>query len=436
MLRKLVSNSTFSLINNLLQLVLSLGSGMLIARFLGVKGKGEVYLITQVYTMLQIVFSIGLGSALLYFLKKEEINRQQSNAFIVVYCLLMTVFFAMLLFTFGSSIGFVFGGEIPYNFLVLSFLLALLNISSSFVGYAGMAEEEGVKWWSICTFLGNIFYLIMLVVFIIFIKLSTVGVIYALLISVLVKLALLAWPVHKDRFKFERINGAQFKKIVLYGFQIFISNLFLTSVFRIDTFFLNKMSTVSQLGIYSVATSVGELLLLIPNAIGVALFPHLSGLKRADQRAAMCVVGRVCFIIGLLGILGLAVIGYPFIIIIFGKAFISAFPPFLMLLPGLFAMTLNYSYSNYFSSIGKPLIGAYAFSIGLFINIILNVVLIPNLGISGAAISSSTSYLAITIGFVVFIKREDNVSIIDFVIPQKSDFIYIIDKVKTIVLKK
>jgi O-antigen/teichoic acid export membrane protein len=89
------------------------------------------------------------------------------------------------------------------------------------------------------------------------------------------------------------------------------------------------------------------------------------------------------------------------------------------------AMTVNYSYSNYFSSIGKPLVGAYIFISGLIINIVLNLVLIPKIGISGAAISSSITYVCVTIGFAIKIIKLENLPIREFMIPKLSDYLYV-----------
>lgn len=428
MIKKLVNNSAFSILNNLVQLLVSLGSGIIIARSLGTEGKGEVFLITQIFNLIGVIFSFGFGPAIIFFLKNDTISKARLNSFILCYSVLLAFIFALSLLFFSSEISHLFSENFQFRLLVLTFIIAHLNIASSLVGYKQMANENGVKRWSVITLISNLCYVVTLLLFLLVFKMQVMGVIYALICGGVVKLLLLFYQP-KVQEGYELFLVGDVKKLAGFGFQIFLSNLFLTTVFRVDTFFLNKMVSLSQLGLYSVSVNVGELLLLIPSAIGVALFPHLSGLEKKEQKSAMCLVGRISFVIGLIGILGLAVIGYPFILIVFGRDFLPAFLPFLMLLPGLMAMTLNYAYSNYFSSIGKPMAGAYIFLVGLLINVLLNLWLIPIFGIAGAAISSSITYVVITMGFILKVRQMDNLPLTEFVFPKVSDYIYIKNQV-------
>jgi O-antigen/teichoic acid export membrane protein len=141
-------------------------------------------------------------------------------------------------------------------------------------------------------------------------------------------------------------------------------------------------------------------------------------------------------ILGLVGCLILILIAYPFIIIIFGQKFIGAFIPTLLLLPGLIAMTLNYSYSNFFSAINKPFLSAGIFAIGLVINILLNITLLNKFGIIGAAIFSSIAYIIITVGFIfVILKTNKELTLKEIAIPRKEDFKYFISKFKNYIPK-
>lgn len=409
---------------------------MIIARFLGPSGKGEVFLITQIFGFIQVIFSFGFGPAIIYFLKKNEISLEKVNLFIWVHCLLLAVLFTIGVFFISDIINTLIGGNLSVKLLALTFFIGQINILSALIGYKIQMSDDGIKYQSVAGLVSNGFYVLFLVLALIVFNLGVVGVAYSLVGSALIKLIMFFLKKDSSLISFEKVDASDLNKLLKYGSHIFLTNFFLTSVFRIDTFFLNKMVSTADLGLYSVSVNISELLLLIPSAIGIALFPHLSGLIRDEQLSTMCLVGRVSFIIGLLGIVGLSIIGYPFIWVVFGESFLPAYVPFLFLLPGLMAMTVNYSYSNYFSSIGRPLIGAYVFIAGLIINVILNLVLIPQLGISGAAISSSITYVFITIAFVMQIKRIDNLSIWEIMIPKISDYLYIKQKVMNILSKK
>lgn len=435
-MKELIKNSTFSILSNVLQLVVSLGSGIILARSLGTSGKGEAYLITQIFGFIQVIFSFGFGPAIIYFLKKKELSLKKVNFFILLHCSFLAVIFILAVIFFNNIINMLIGGDLSLKLMVLTFIIGYINILSGLLGYKILIHNNGIKYQSIAGLVSNGAYILLLVLTLLIFGLGVVGVAYSLIGSALVRLLLYVIKKENNLVTFEKINLLEVNKLFKYGFYIFLTNFFLTSVFRIDTFFLNKMVSTAQLGLYSVSVNVSELLLLIPSSIGVALFPHLSGLDKKEQTDTMCLVGRVSFIIGFLGIFALAIIGYPFIWIVFGKDFLPAFVPFLFLLPGLMAMTVNYSYSNYFSSIGQPLVGAYIFLVGLIINVVLNLVLIPKLGISGAAISSSITYAFITIGFAIKIIKLDNLPLKEFMIPKLSDYSYVKKKITGFLKKR
>jgi O-antigen/teichoic acid export membrane protein len=426
MIKKLFSNSAFTIFNNLSQLVISLGSGMIIARNLGTAGKGEVFLITQIFTLCTIIFSFGFGPAIIYFLKNNKISNSAVNYFILAYSIFLAFIFILSVFFFGSDIIHFFSHDFEIDILTYIFLISHLNVVSGLIGYKKLKNENGLKRLSIITITSGFLYLIFLSYFVLIEDLDVLGVIYALMVGVFFKCIMLTYDHnHHSLQEFSKIKTGEIIKITKFGFHTFLSNIFLTGVFRLDTFFLNKMVNFAEIGLYSVAVNVGELMLLIPSAIGVALFPHLLGISKEDQINSMCLVGRISFLIGVFGVFILAIIGYPFIHIFFGKNFLPAYPPFVILLPGLLAMTLNYAYSNYFHSIGKPLIGAFIFLVGLIVNILLNLWLIPIYGIFGAAISSSLAYFVITGGFIYKIKKINRLSLREFVFPKISDYAYI-----------
>lgn len=404
---------------------------MIIARMLGPEGKGTLFLITQIVSIGAVFFSMGIGPALLYHLKQNKFSKHQATTFSLLYAIVVTVVI-FLLFIFGKNYFIsLLQSSITTGMLVFGVVLIVLNILITFWGYVLMDNESGVKTWSIISVIGNLLYLVVLFSLVMGLLEGVKGALIALLASSLFRISILFRYTFFHGFSFATMPAGSVKPIYKYALSIFIGNLFLTGVYRIDVFFVNNMLSVSELGIYSASVNVSELLLLVPNAIGVALFPHLSSLESEDRTQTMSKIGRLSLILGVGGSLFLIVIAYPFIIIVFGEKFKDAFIPTLLLLPGLVAMTLNYAYSNYLNAIGKPLVGAKIFAIGLAANILLNWSFLKTYGINGAAVFSSITYSIITIGFILAILKNDkHLKFKDIVIPNSDDFKYIFNKVQ------
>jgi Na+-driven multidrug efflux pump len=102
-------------------------------------------------------------------------------------------------------------------------------------------------------------------------------------------------------------------------------------------------------------------------------------------------------------------------------AFEESIAPFLLLLPGIVSLSVSKVLSGYVSGIGYPgRVGKVAVS-SLLVNILANVLLIPSLGIAGAAIASTISYTFNACLMVVSTARLAMVRRRDLVIPTAAD---------------
>ena len=428
---KISENSFFSIVNNIINLSVSIFSGMIIAKTLGPEGKGTFFLVSQIISIGAVLFSVGIGPSILFFLKKKILTKNEAFTICILYSLFIVIIFAFLYGFFKTHFVVYLKNTITEQMLFNALILIVLNLLTNFFGYIIMDTESGVKRWSIISSVGNIIYLVLLFFLVYKFSEGVMGAIYALMFAVFIKVLVLVRYVFVEKVSFKITPTDKVKKIITYALGIFIGNLFLTGVYRIDIFFVNNMLSVKELGLYSASVNISELLLLIPSAIGVALFPHLSGLERKEQTFVMAKTGRLSTILGVVGSLGLVIIAYPFILIVFGDKFIDSFVPALFLLPGLVAMTLNYAYSNYLNSIGKPYIAAKIFTVGIIINVVLNTLFLKAFGIKGAAIFSSITYCIITTGFIFSILKENKeLKLKDIIIPNQEDYKYILIKIK------
>ena len=79
--------------------------------------------------------------------------------------------------------------------------------------------------------------------------------------------------------------------------------------------------------------------------------------------------------------------------VVFGHDFLGAFVPTIVLIPGIVFMSMTSVLNNFVAGKGYPWVMFTANLAALVVNVALNSALIAKLGIIGAAISSSLSYL-------------------------------------------
>jgi O-antigen/teichoic acid export membrane protein len=179
-------------------------------------------------------------------------------------------------------------------------------------------------------------------------------------------------------------------------------------VLRSDILMVKYIVGSDAVGHYSIAVSVVDMMQLFPVVVGSLLFPRLSAMRdRTEQwNLAKRVALLIALTIGVSAIL-LGALANILIVLLFGRDFLPSVPPLLWLLPGIFMLSVNTIFMNYFAARGMPLVTTVISpTLAAVLNIILNLYLIPLLGITGAALSSTVCYGMMLLFSIVYIPIE------------------------------
>ncbi|MCD6309658.1 MAG: polysaccharide biosynthesis C-terminal domain-containing protein, partial [Candidatus Eremiobacteraeota bacterium] len=125
-----------------------------------------------------------------------------------------------------------------------------------------------------------------------------------------------------------------------------------------------------------------------------------------------------------------ALIIKPVIVFLYGEAFAGSAPPILWLLPGAFCLGLEILIIRYFFSDKLPIFVPITLGIAMLINVGLNFLLIPWLGIIGAAITSTIAYSLIYIVLLIQFIKKTKTPVSKLFILQPGEFKEIIDNIK------
>jgi O-antigen/teichoic acid export membrane protein len=172
---------------------------------------------------------------------------------------------------------------------------------------------------------------------------------------------------------------------------------------RVDQGLLVHFRDAAEVGIYSVAVYVGEMLWLLPGAM-TPLLVHTSAGSAADPmrdrtasraaRAGFLVTGAVA--------IPLALLADPLLTLLAGGAYAGSASALRALLPGIVAFAPAAVLAGDFIGRGKPHWNTQASLLTVAINVAVGLVLIPRHGAVGAAWASSLAYV---FGAVVMVAR-------------------------------
>ncbi|MGI8513294.1 MAG: lipopolysaccharide biosynthesis protein [Solirubrobacteraceae bacterium] len=165
-------------------------------------------------------------------------------------------------------------------------------------------------------------------------------------------------------------------------------------VHRVDVLIVAGYLGEGQAGLYAVATQVGDVLLVVPAALGVVVFRRGATATEGHWKDALgTLAGTAAFAAALAVAVGVA--AAPLVRTLFGSDYEGSVEPLRWLLPGVVLLGLQGVVSNYVASRGRPGAVLVAWLTSAVFGIVADLFVVPRHGIVGAAIVSSVSYLLV-----------------------------------------
>jgi len=195
---------------------------------------------------------------------------------------------------------------------------------------------------------------------------------------------------------------------------------------RTDIYMLGPMLGVKAVGQISVASTLAEYLWYIPSILSSVLFAAVAASQGAEVVAKLCRASRTTVATLAPVALVLLVVGRGLVPIIYGRAYAEAGTLFVLLVPGMFAISLHLVIDSYFAGSGFPPITYAAAGAALLLKVALNLIAVPRLGVAGAAIATSLVYVCLLTVKVIAFQRATRVSLVQLVRPSWSDITYAI----------
>lgn len=226
----------------------------------------------------------------------------------------------------------------------------------------------------------------------------------------------------KGRWKL-RLLEKPFRDGLFIGLRSQFGNMATLFNYRLDVLIVNYFQDAVQVGLYALGVLVSESLWQIPQAVQSALLPRTA--RTLEQGAAefTCLVIRQVLVIAVLTAALLALAGPILIPLVFGERFQPSVAVVWWILPGTAALSLGKVACADLAARGKT---GYCASFALMafaITVVLDLILIPRMGIRGAALASSIAYFADAAFILMALRYELKVSWKALLAPSQLDFL-------------
>jgi len=405
-IRRLISNTSFSLLSNSIRIGTNLIIFIIIARVLTIENFGKITFSITFTTLFLYLASFGLNRLAIL---EISFNRTLCDIYFINGLVSKAILSLATLATAWLIINLM--GYPPLT-KQLVYLLSISVIIYSYIDYlyALFRGIEKLEYETIVTFINN---LLLVISIILFLKLGygVIGIalafIFSRLLAFLIALGVYRFEVKKIAFHFDY----QFCKEIFRKAIPFALLATLTAVlFDIDTILLSYLKGDQLVGYYQPAMKIIATLTVIPFVLEGSFLPFLS--KLHNQNREFETVGRqlitILFFIGIPLMTGLIVLADNIIVLVYGERFLKSALALKILAPVLLLRFSMRGYEIILFSIGKQMTIFYVILFGAVVNIMLNICLIPSYGLVGSATSAALTQLLIFVSYISILKRARN----------------------------
>ncbi|MGD2152840.1 MAG: oligosaccharide flippase family protein, partial [Gemmatimonadales bacterium] len=352
----LARSASITLTARVAALLLGVASSVIVARALGPAGRGQYALIILIPTFLQISGGLGLDQAIVYLVARNR-DAARSTAFTLASLsaglgLLLIAAYSVLS-RLPPYIGYLRTAQVdpPLVWILVALLpvtLIALCLQSAILGL------ERYRAYNLASLIGPVATLVLLLALVVVLRLGVAGAVLASggssLLAV-VGTASLLLLTSSGRI---RLTPGVVPEALRYGIRVHAANVGWFLHYRSDMLLVGYLAGPAALGYYVTAVGLAEKLNLPPSAVGTVLFPRIAAATREDARRVTPVACRHTLSLTLLLCVGLALVAWPLIYVLFGTAFLPAVPLLWLLLPGILSLSVGRLLSADLNGRGLP----------------------------------------------------------------------------------
>jgi len=389
---KILDNIGWLFFDKILRMGVGLIVGVWVARYLGPEQFGLFNFASAFVGMFGVIAGLGLQGVVVRDLVREPSSKEEIlgsaaalqlvGGFIAYGLILITIFWlrpddtlaktivailgSMMLFKASEVAVYWFESQVLSKFtvwvqngtfLIFAFVKVLLILKGApLVGFAWVTMVEGV----------------------------------AVALMMLIVLGMRGPRTCQLRMKVTRV-----KMLFADSWPLLLSGMAVMIYMRIDQVMLGQMVSDESVGIYSAAVRISEMWYFIPMTIVASVFPSIIEAKVRSEAQYYQRLQRLYDIMVLLSVtiaLPMTFLSTPLVVQLFGNAYIESGTILAILIWASVFVFLGVASGKWFLTENRQILSFQRAALGMFVNVILNLLLIPKFGALGAAIATVVSY--------------------------------------------
>lgn len=402
LIKKLAKHSSHYFMGEVLVLGASLISFPIFTRLFSVEEYGTLSIITITFSLGCLISSLGLRPSVVRFYSEYNAQENKSNIFALYSTLFRLTIIA------GSLVT---GLIILYSFIKTSFLpisqLKLLRIGAALVLIRAIfklalnfirAEQKTIQY-NIIYVLQQYVTLGLALTLVVVFHMGLLGLITGqLFVEGLFVFGIIVVLYRQQKLNILNYSVDIAKRSLNYGLPLIVLNFSSIIVTSGDRYIINWLLGLGSVGIYSVGYNLSNYVgMLIQTPLNTAITPIYMELwekkGREETQIFLSKISNYYLMVAIPIVLGICAVGQDIVTLVASKKYSNSFVIIPLITGSIFLSGFNYICSaGLFLAKKTKLYGMLILGVAV-INILLNICMIPFMGIFGAAIATLISYI-------------------------------------------
>jgi O-antigen/teichoic acid export membrane protein len=391
--QRITANTSFFMTALIIQKLLSFIYFTFLARTLGAEGTGQYFFAVSFATMFSVFMDLGLVSVLIREVAKKAEDSRLWFRQIFTLKLILSVLTFLVVVILDSLL---FYSDAVRNLIYLTVIIVLMD-SFTLLFYGYIRGQQSLKFESRGTI---IFQLLVVTIGLplmhftnsVFILLT---VLFIASLFNLIYSSLILW--RKFNLSLGLIYSSDLvKKIWQIALPFALAAIFAKIYAYMDTFLLKMFLGDREVGFYSIAYKITFALQFIPLAFVAALYPAFASYFKDNYERLKMVFEKSFNYLAFIALplsFGIMALAREIVAKLYTSEFTFSVWPLQILIASIPFLFINFSLACFLNATDRQKINTRNLGLVMILNIVLNLIFIPRLGIWGASLASSVSTL-------------------------------------------
>lgn len=416
----IVRHGSSILTTSFVMLGLNIATGVMLARLLGPTGRGQLAATLLWPGLLIATGSLGLSEAIVYFTARLPGEERVVSATAIMVAIYQSAVLGAAWYLVAPSILRHFGRETvdASRYMILAIPLNLLSTAT--VGV--LLGKLQVRSYNRQRFGGAMLTTLGLLGLYVLRVDSLLAIVIVYLAVGIITLGYSFTMLARHRWLDYRPDRILARKVLSYGIRSHVGTVSGIANERADQALISIVLSPIYLGLYAVALTLPSAVMIVGSSLATIALPAITSVETsADMRRTFGRFVRAALILSLVAAAAMSVATPTVIKIFFGSPFLAAVPVAQVLLLASVLLSVNRVMSAGLRAFNRPFKAGAGDLLAAGVTIVALGLLVPKIGLMGAAIASAVAYGA-NFAFNLWTCEQLGMSARELLIPNLSDF--------------